>query len=218
MYAELLQIADLSEFLPLFVLLRIAIIRQHEVYLQLLDFSLLKAVIGVTGILIFSIDTIENSFIILFQNLYIVLSFLTISHLFKTILSDVNGIIFRLGNLIFLINLLINCYWFDIQNVFFNYLEAIINLIFFAYGIIFMINYKSSLINGKLRKYFLLIIGIILYNAGLFPVMCFDRIIISDFNLTIQKFLWSIVLITSICMNIILCKFLFENKIVVNEK
>lgn len=204
MYDLLLNICFLSEIFPLVFLYRFDYYRYNEIFILMFDFTLSKFLVTLIAILIMYLNFWDVSLNSFFQNIYTVLYFVIISRLYKTILIDIDSIIFKVGNITFLLGLIMNGIWFDFRYEFFNYATSMVNLIFSIYGIIFFIVSERGINSVRFSNYFWLNIALVTYNMCLFPAMLFDHFIIGKSWSFISELLWSIVLIASILLNIVL--------------
>lgn len=212
MYSVLLVITNISEIFPLLLLLKSNFFRYNEIFIPLLDFLLAKAIMMLLSVIILSLNYWDMRFNSLFHNLYTIIYFVSVSRIYRTILIDINQNFFRVGYTLFLLILIINGFWFDFRFEFFNYTISIVNLIFIFYGIIFLFSSKKILISGNFSNYFLLNIAFLTYNICLFSAMVFDRLIILELSIFNQQLLWSVVLISSIMLNIFLSIFILNNQ------
>jgi hypothetical protein len=212
-YRWLSDVAAFSEFVPLIILFRIKGIQEEKLFLTLLDFSLIKVFVWFFSYPIIYFNFWDKSLNYLVQNIYTIFSFFLITELFRTLLIGYFSKLFRIGNIIFLSTLLINCIWFDFRYHFLNYTTAVCNLVFVAYGITFALRNKSIEPSRDFNKYIYLNTSILIYHAGMFPVMCFDRILFADKCLIPQQLIWSIVLLSLLFSNFLISVFLVEYRI-----
>ena len=204
MYDLLFNICILSELFPLVFLYRFDYYRFNEIFILMFDFTLSKFLVTLMGILILYLNYWDENLNCFIQNIYAVLYFVIISRLYKTILVDIDRRLFKVGNILFLLGLIMNGIWFDFRYEFFNYATSMVNLIFSIYGIIFFSVSERGINSGRFSNYFWLNIALVTYNMCLFPTMLFDDLIIGESWSFTQELLWSIVLIASILLNIVL--------------
>ena len=217
MYDLLLDICYLSEIFPLIFIFRFDYYRYNEIFILMLDFILSKFIVTLMSIILVYLYNLDANLNYFFQNIYAVLYFVIISRLYKTILIDINSKLFKVGNILFLLALIMNGIWFDFRYELLNYATSMVNLIFTAYGIIFLSASKRSPNSERFSKYFWLNIALLTYNMCLFPPMLFDDLIIGESWSFTQELLWSIVLISSILLNIFLSVSFFQVKNVREE-
>jgi hypothetical protein len=199
MYEILEYFYCLSEVIILFLLLIFKFRRIDPILIQLIDFSIAKNVIWIVGILIVALEFWDFSLNVFIQNIYTILYFIICSRIYKTILLDKKLIQF--GNIIFIIVLSSNLIWMDFRFELFNYTISALNLIFIAYGILFLLSRDKDFFSGNYKRYFWLNIALLTYNCCMFPAMIFDRIIIGHSWMVIQKILWTNVLFSSLLLN-----------------
>lgn len=204
MYELLFLVSNIIEFFPLIFLLKCDYSRCSEIFIPLLDFVIIKPLILLISLLIVSLNYWEITLNAFCQNIYTILYFFVISKIYRVLLVQLNNKVFEIGNIIFLMVFLINCYWFDFRYEFLNYATSIVNLIFSIYGIIFFSVSERGINSGRSSNYFWLNIALVTYNMCLFPAMLFDHLIIGKSWSFIAELLWSIVLIASILLNSVL--------------
>ncbi len=204
MYDLLLDICYLSEIFPLIFIFRFDYYRYNEIFILMLDFILSKFIVTLMSIILVYLYNCDANLNYFFQNIYTVLYFVIISRLYKTILIDINSKLFKVGNILFLLALIMNGIWFDFRYELLNYATSMVNIILTIYGFIYFLVSERSLYSERFSNYFWLNIALLTYNMCLFPAMLFDHIIIGESWSIIQELLWSIVLISSILLNIVL--------------
>jgi hypothetical protein len=218
MFEFLVSLVEISEFLPLFIMLIFTSLRYELIFLPLLDLLILKAaVVVLSNTIIFMYH--EQAILICFiQNTYIILYFFMVSRLYKSILGKRFSNYFQIGNIIFLFAFILSSIWFDFRYDFFNYTISTVNVVFMVYGLLYFRSIRNNFVFGEFNNFFWLNIALLIYNVCMIPAMFFDRIIIGDSWGITQEILWSIVLFSSLLKNIFLCVFLYEARLMKEEQ
>ena len=212
MYDFLVNIAELSDFLPLIFLFRFNYSKYDKIFIRLIDFVILKLVMLIISLLVINLDYWSTTLNCFFQNSYSILYFLIVSTIYKEMINNFDKRLIDFGNILFFSALIINFIAFDFRYVFMNYLVSAINVIFVVYGIVFFISSKNGILSHRFKKYFWLNIAFLIYNACMFPAMFFEHLLIGEIWTSISEILWSIVLVSMLLLNLFISIFLWELK------
>ncbi len=216
MYDFLVNIAELSDFLPLIFLFRVNNSSYDKIPIPLIDFVILKLVIMIFSKLVTNLDYWEPTLNCFFQNSYSILYFLIVSRIYKEMINNFDNRLFDFGNILFFLALIINFIAFDFRYVFMNYLVSVINVIFVFFGIVFFISSKNGILTHGFKKFFWLNIAFLIYNACMFPAIFFDHLLIGEIWTSMSEILWSIVIVSTLLLNLFISIFLSANKFVRN--
>ncbi len=144
------------------------------------------------------------------QNVYLVISYILFTKIYRLILNVNYEKVFRFGSFFFFIVLILNLFIDKMHFRLLNYAISCSNLIFTIYSVIYLVNHLQKK-NAFELKYFWLNISFLVYNSLLFSVMFFQNIVMKNQSGLYEKFFWSVVLLATFLFNFFLAVFLFKS-------